>query len=194
MSKSHFEFAFQKEIVLTESKTFRFVQTKIIYMKKLLIPAVAMAMFMASCGSVKTDAEKICSKLTQMSEAHKAHDKAKIESLQKEYATEMEEYKKKYEAGSEDAKEFDAIVNPCLENKKKAELMADVEYVCDVLKESVEVSKSGDAAKIAEFEKKNETEMKELGTKYAKGTPEEKEYNDLMKPCYKEAMKAMYEN
>jgi uncharacterized FlgJ-related protein len=163
-------------------------------MKKLMIPAVAIALFMVSCGSVKTDAEKICSKLTQMSEAYKAHDKAKIEILQKEYATEMEEYKKKYEAGSEKAKEFDALVNPCLEDKKKAELMADVEYICGTVKESVEVSKSGDAAKMAEFAKKNETEMKELGTKYAKGTPEQKEFKDLIEPCYKEAMKAMNEN
>ena len=159
-------------------------------MKELMIPAVAMAMFMASCGGAKSDAEKICSKLTQMSEAHKAHDKSKIESLQKEFSTEMEELKKKYEAGSEEAKEFDAIVNPCLEDKKKADITADAENVCDMYKERLELKKKGDKAKFEEFEAEMKAEMKELEAKYPKGTPEFKELESLVKPCLEEARKS----
>jgi hypothetical protein len=34
-------------------------------MKKLMIPAVALAMFMASCGGVKSDASKFCDKIKE---------------------------------------------------------------------------------------------------------------------------------
>jgi hypothetical protein len=49
-------------------------------MKKLMIPAVALAMFMASCGGVKSDAETICDMMNKMVEAQKSNDKAKIEA------------------------------------------------------------------------------------------------------------------
>ncbi|MDP4630492.1 MAG: hypothetical protein NWP82_02935 [Flavobacteriales bacterium] len=89
-------------------------------MKKLMIPAVALAMFMASCGGVKSDAETICDMMNKMVEAQKAKDTAKIEALQKEYEPKMDELQKKYPKGSEEEKELEALVKPCMEEAMKA--------------------------------------------------------------------------
>jgi hypothetical protein len=76
---------FLEKLFLTEVIVFIFVETKIILMKKLMIPAVALAMFMASCGGVKSDAEAICDMMNKMVEAQKSGDQAKIEAVTKEF-------------------------------------------------------------------------------------------------------------
>jgi hypothetical protein len=107
-------------LLFHEANLFIFVKTKIILMKKLMIPAVALAMFMASCGGVKSDAETICDMMNKMVEAQKANDTAKIEALQKEYEPKMDELQKKYPKGSEEEKELEALVKPCMEEAMKA--------------------------------------------------------------------------
>jgi len=99
---------------------FIFVEIKTIHMKKLMIPAVALAMFMASCGGVKSDAETICDMMNKMVAAQKENDTAKIEALQKEYEPKMDELQKKYPKGSEEEKELEALVKPCMEEAMKA--------------------------------------------------------------------------
>ena len=89
-------------------------------MKKLMIPAVALAMFMASCGGVKSDAKTICDMMNKMVEAQKANDTAKIEAIQKEYEPQIDELQKKYPKGSEEEKELEALVKPCMEEAMKA--------------------------------------------------------------------------
>jgi hypothetical protein len=89
-------------------------------MKKLMIPAVALAMFMASCGGVKSDAETICDMMNKMVESQNANDTAKIEALQKEYEPQMDELQKRYPKGSEEEKELEALVKPCMEEAMKA--------------------------------------------------------------------------
>jgi len=182
---------YMKQLLLADVNS---QQIKIISMKNLMIPAVALVMFMASCDPVRWDAEEMCSKLYDIYDAQKGNDMAKIDSLQKEYDAEMEKMKTLYPAGSDDAKRFDAIVNSCFEKYKQSDLMADGEYICGKIRESVEISKSGDKAKISEFSKKYEAEMKELEKKYAKGTPEEKELEKIIKACIEESMKAKNEN
>jgi hypothetical protein len=103
-----------------EANLFIFVQTKIIHMKKLMIPAVALAMFMASCGGVKSDAETICDMMNKMVEAQKSKDQAKIEAVQKEFEPKMDELQKKYPKGSAEEKELEALVKPCMEEAMKA--------------------------------------------------------------------------
>ncbi len=139
-------------------------------------------------------ADEICKQLKQIYDAQNGNDMAKIDSLQKEYDAEMEKMKTKYPAGSDDAKRFDAIVNRCFEEYMQADFRVDAKKFCDLLKKSFEVSKSGDAAKMAEFTKKNDVEMNELGTKYAKDTPVGKKFNELIRPCIEECVKAMNEN
>ena len=89
-------------------------------MKKLMIPAVALAMFMASCGGVKSDAKTICDMMNKMVEAQKANDTAKIEAIQKEYEPQIDDLQKKYPKGSEEEKELEALVKPCMEEAMKA--------------------------------------------------------------------------
>lgn len=89
-------------------------------MKKLMIPAVALAMFMASCGGVKSDAKTICDMMNKIVEAQKANDTAKIEALAKEYEPKLDELQKKYPRGSAEEKELDALVKPCREEATKA--------------------------------------------------------------------------
>jgi hypothetical protein len=103
-----------------EANLFIFVQTKIIHMKKLMIPAVALAMFMASCGGVKSDAETICDMMNKMVEAQKSKDQAKIEAVQKEFEPKMDELQKKYPKGSAEEKELEALVKPCIEEAMKS--------------------------------------------------------------------------
>jgi len=107
-------------LLFQDVNLFIFVKTKIISMKKLMIPAVALAMFMASCGGVKSDAETICDMMNKMVEAQKSNDTAKIEALQKEYEPKMDELQKKYPKGSEEEKELEALVKPCMEEAMKA--------------------------------------------------------------------------
>jgi hypothetical protein len=111
---------FFTKFLFREANLFIFVETKIIPMKKLMIPAVALAMFMASCGGVKSDAETICDMMNKMVEAQKANDTAKIEALQKEYEPKMDDLQKKYPKGSEEEKELEALVKPCMEEAMKA--------------------------------------------------------------------------
>ena len=99
-------------LLLRETNVFILVETKIILMKKLMIPAVALAMFMASCSGVKSDAKTICDMMNKMVEAQKANDTAKIEALQKEYEPQMDDLQKKYPKGSEEEKELEALVKP----------------------------------------------------------------------------------
>jgi len=160
------------------------------FMKNLMIPAVALVMFMASCANVKSDAEKICVKLTQMVDAQKANDMAKIESLQKEYDAEMEEFKKKYAAGSDEAKEFEAIVKPCADDAKKAEIKANAETICNMMNKMMEAQTSNDTSKIEALQKEFEPRMESMQKKYKKGSAEEKELEELVKPCVEEVMKA----
>ena len=89
-------------------------------MKKLMIPAVALAMFMASCGGVKSDAETICDMMNKMVEAQKSKDQAKIEAVTKEYEPKLDELQKKYPKGSAEEKELEALVKPCMEESMKA--------------------------------------------------------------------------
>jgi hypothetical protein len=107
-------------LLFSEANLFIFVQTKIIHMKKLMIPAVALAMFMASCGGVKSDAETICDMMNKMVEAQKSKDQAKIEAVQKEFEPKMDELQKKYPKGSAEEKELEALVKPCMEEAMKA--------------------------------------------------------------------------
>jgi hypothetical protein len=107
-------------LLFYEANVFIFVEIKTIHMKKLMIPAVALAMFMASCGGVKSDAKTICDMMNKMVEAQKANDTAKIEALQKEYEPQMDELQKKYPKGSEEEKELEALVKPCMEEAMKA--------------------------------------------------------------------------
>lgn len=159
-------------------------------MKNLMIPALALAMFMASCANVKSDAEKICGKLTQMVDAQKADDPAKIESLQKEFDAEMVELKKKYPDGSEEAKEFESIVKPCTDDAKKAEIKANAETICNMMNKMIEAQNSNDAAKIEALSKEFEPKMNAMQKKYKSGSAEEKELEELIKPCLEDAMKA----
>lgn len=99
---------------------FIFVQTKINHMKKLLIPAVALAMFMTSCGGVESDAKTICDMMNKMVEAQKSKDTAAIEALQKEYEPKMDDLQKKYPKGGPEEKELEALVKPCMEEAMKA--------------------------------------------------------------------------
>ena len=115
------------KILFREGNLFIFVKTKIILMKKLMIPAVALAMFMASCGGVKSDAKSICDMMNKMVEAQKANDTAKIEALQKEYERQLEEMQKKYPQGSEEEKEWEALVKSCLEEAMKTPSDNDVQ-------------------------------------------------------------------
>jgi hypothetical protein len=108
------------KILFEEANLFIFVKTKIILMKKLMIPAVALAMFMASCGGVKSDAEAICDMMDKMVEAQKSGDQAKIEAVSKEFEPKMEELQKKYPKGSAEEKELEGLVKPCVEEAMKA--------------------------------------------------------------------------
>ena len=85
-----------------------------------MIPAVALAMFMASCGGVKSDAEKVCDMTKEMIQAQKSGDKAKIEALEKEYEPKFKELEQKYPQGKEETKEFEALVKPCMEEVLKS--------------------------------------------------------------------------
>lgn len=89
-------------------------------MKKLMIPAVAVAMFMASCGGVKSDAEKICDVIKEGIEIEKSGDKAKMEEFAKESEAEMKEMQAKYPKGSAEEKELQELVKPCMEEAMKA--------------------------------------------------------------------------
>ena len=89
-------------------------------MKKLMIPAVAIAMFMASCGGVKSDAEKICDVLKESIEVEKSGDKAKMEEFSKKTEAEMKELQAKYPKGSAEEKELEALVKPCMEEVMKS--------------------------------------------------------------------------
>jgi hypothetical protein len=163
-------------------------------MKKLLIPAVVMAMFMASCADVKSDADKICAKLTQIVDAEKANDAAKIETLEKELTAEMDELKKKYPAGSEEAKKLDAIVNPCTEDAKKARIKANAATVCDMMTKMMEAQKTNDSAKIEALQQEMEPKLTAMQKKYPSGSDDEKQLEELVKPCMEELMKAALES
>lgn len=108
------------KILFREANLFIFVETKIILMKKLMIPAVAVAMFMASCGGVKSDAEKICDVIKESIEIEKSGDKAKIEEFSKKAEADMKEMQAKYPKGSAEEKELQELVKPCMEEAMKA--------------------------------------------------------------------------
>lgn len=162
-------------------------------MKKLLIPAAVMAMFMASCANVKSDADKICAKLTQIVDAEKANDVAKIETLEKELTAEMDELKKKYPAGSDEAKELDALVNPCTEDSKKSRIKANAESVCNMMTQMMEAQKTNDSAKIEALQKEMEPKLTAMQKKYPSGSEEEKQLEELVKPCLDEIMRSAME-
>ncbi len=89
-------------------------------MKKLMIPAVAVAMFMASCGGVKSDASKFCDKIKEQIEIQKSGDKAKMEEFEKENKAWGDELKAKYEKDTVAAKEFSKLIQPCMEEAMKS--------------------------------------------------------------------------
>jgi hypothetical protein len=89
-------------------------------MKKLMIPAVALAMFMASCGGVKSDASKFCDKIKEQIEIQKSGDKAKMEEFKKENEAWVKEITTKYEKDTVAAIEFSKLVEPCMEEAMKA--------------------------------------------------------------------------
>jgi hypothetical protein len=89
-------------------------------MKKLILPAVAIALFMASCGGVKKDAEKICGFMKDMTEAQKAGDNAKLEQIGKDFEAYGKEIESKYPEGSAEAKELETEIKPCMEEAMKA--------------------------------------------------------------------------
>jgi len=84
-----------------------------------MIPAVAIAMFMASCGGVESDSKKVCDKLKEMGEVVKSGDKAKMEALQKEMEEMGKELEKKYPKGSEDEKKMEELIKPCSDEVMK---------------------------------------------------------------------------
>ena len=89
-------------------------------MKKLMIPAVAIAMFMASCGGVKSDANKACDLFKEGVEIQKSGDKAKMEEFKKENEAFFTEIETKYKNDTVAQKEFEAIIKPCVEELTKA--------------------------------------------------------------------------
>jgi hypothetical protein len=89
-------------------------------MKKLMIPAVALAMFMASCGGVKSDANKACDLFKEGIEIQKSGDKAKMDEFQKENETFFKEIEEKYKKDTVAQKEFEAIIKPCVEELTKS--------------------------------------------------------------------------
>ncbi len=157
-----------------------------------MIPAVALVIFMASCANVKSDAEKTCARLTQMVDAQKGNDMAKIESLQKEYDAEMEKMKTKYAAGSDEAKEFESLIKPCADEAKKAELKANAEAICNMMNKLVAAEAINDTITIEALQKEFKPKMEAFEKKYKTGSAEEKELEELVKPCIEEAMKATF--
>lgn len=68
---------------------------------------------------------------------------------------------------------------------------SDAETICDMLNKMVEAQNSNDQAKIEATTKEYEPIMNDLQNKYPKGSPEEKELEELLKPCLEEAMKKL---
>ena len=91
-------------------------------MKKLMIPAVALAMFMASCGGVESDARTFCDKIKEEIEIQKSGDTEKMAEFAKEREEWYQEVGMKYEKDTVAAKEFVKLIMPCMEEAKKASM------------------------------------------------------------------------
>lgn len=84
-------------------------------MKKLMIPAVAIAMMMASCGDVKSDAKKHCDLVKESMDAIKSGDATKIADAAKKLADNTHKYE------GADLKEYTELTAACdLEAAKSA--------------------------------------------------------------------------
>jgi hypothetical protein len=107
-------------LLFYEANVFIFVEIKTIHMKKLMIPAVALAMFMASCGGVESDARTFCDKIKEEIEIQKSGDTEKMAEFAKESEEWYQEVGMKYEKDTVAAKEFVKLIMPCMEEAKKA--------------------------------------------------------------------------
>ena len=87
-----------------------------------MIPAVALAMFMASCGGVESDAKTFCDKIKEEIEIQKSGDTAKMAEFTKESEAWYKEIGKKYEKDTVAAKEFVKLIKPCMEEAMKASM------------------------------------------------------------------------
>jgi hypothetical protein len=159
-------------------------------MKKILILALASTLFFASCTNVKSDAEKICLKLTEIADAQKTKDTSKLASLQKEYDAEMELIRKKYAAGSDAAKEFESMIKPCIEEAEKAEIKADADIICNMMNEGAVSIGSNDIMAFEAFQKKYEPIVQTMEKKYPDGSAQAKELDGYIETCLEDAVKA----
>jgi hypothetical protein len=91
-------------------------------MKKLMIPAVALAMFMASCGGVESDAKAFCDRVKEEIEIKKSGDAEKMAEFAKESEAWYKEVGMKYEKDTVAAKEFVKLIKPCMEEAMKASM------------------------------------------------------------------------
>jgi hypothetical protein len=89
-------------------------------MKKLMIPAVALAMFMASCGGVESDAKAFCDRVKEEIEIKKSGDAEKMAEFAKESEAWYKEVGMKYEKDTVAAKEFIKLIKPCIEEAMKS--------------------------------------------------------------------------
>lgn len=85
-----------------------------------MIPAVAVAMFMASCGGVESDARAFCDRIKEEIEIQKSGDAEKMAEFAKESEAWYKEVGMKYEKDTVAAKEFVKLINPCLQEAMKA--------------------------------------------------------------------------
>lgn len=84
-----------------------------------MIPAVAIAMMMASCGDVKSDATKHCDLVKQSMDAVKSGDATKIADASKKLAENIADNASKYKGA--ELKEYTDLTVACdTENAKAA--------------------------------------------------------------------------
>lgn len=159
-------------------------------MKNIFILAFASMLFFASCTNVKSNAEKICLKLTEIADAQKTKDTSKLESLEKEYDAEMEQITKKYTAGSDAAVEFESMIKPCIEEAEKAEIKADADVICNMMNEGAVAIGSNDIIAFEAFQKKYEPIVQTMEKKYPDGSAQAKELDEFIETCMEDAIKA----